>query len=145
MVVLFIPSEAAFAAAAARDPELLAYAIRQRVVITTPSTLFALLQVVAVGWHQAELSENAEQIRELGAVLVKRLADVKKQLAKASKGLDSAVRAHNEVVGCFDGKLLDTARRMGDLGVAGGSDLEAPQPTVVSVRMPRLSSPDDTF
>ena len=30
MVVLFIPSEAAFAAAAARDPELLAYAIRQR-------------------------------------------------------------------------------------------------------------------
>jgi hypothetical protein len=33
----------------------------------------------------------------------------------------SAVRAHNEVVGCFDGKLLDTERRMGDLGVAGGS------------------------
>jgi DNA recombination protein RmuC len=145
MVVLFIPSEAAFAAAAARDPELLAYAIRQRVVITTPSTLFALLQVVAVGWHQAELSENAEQIRELGAVLVKRLADVTKQLAKASKGLDSAVRAHNEVVGCFDGKLLDTARRMGDLGVAGGSDLETPQPAVVSVQMPRLSSPADTF
>lgn len=145
MVVLFIPSEAVFAAAAARDPELLAYAIRQRVVITTPSTLFALLQVVAVGWHQAELSENADQIRELGAVLVKRLADVTQQLAKASRGLDSAVRAHNEVVGCFDGKLLDTARRMGDLGVAGGSDLEAPQPTAVSVRMPRLSSRDDTF
>jgi hypothetical protein len=62
-----------------------------------------------------------------------------------SKGLDSAVRAHNEVVGCFDGKLLDTARRMGDLGVAGGSDLATPQAAVVSVRMPRLSSPTDTF
>lgn len=145
MVVLFIPSEAAFAAAAARDPDLLAYAIRQRVVITTPSTLFALLQVVAVGWHQSELSENADKIRELGAVLVKRLADVTRQLAKTSKGLDSAVRAHNEVAGCFDGKLLDTARRMGNLGVAGGSDLETPQPAVVSVRMPRLSSPADTF
>lgn len=143
MVVLFIPSEAAFAAAAAHDPDLLAYAIRERVVITTPSTLFALLQVVAVGWHQAELSENADQIRELGAQLVKRLAGVTEQLAKASRGLDSAVRAHNEVVGCFEGKLLNTARRMGDLGVAGGSELEAPSPAAVSVRMPRTSS--DTF
>lgn len=137
MVVLFIPSEAVFAAAAVHDPELLEYAIRQRVVITTPSTLFALLQVVAVGWHQVELSENAEQIRELGAQLVKRLASVTDQLAKASRGLDSAVRAHNEVVACFEGKLLHTARRMGDLGVAGGLDLEAPQPSATSVRVPR--------
>ncbi len=134
IVVLFIPSEAAFAAAAAQDPELLEYAIRQRVAITTPSTLFALLQVVAVGWHQADLSENAGQIRELGAQLVKRLANVTDQLAKASRGLDSAVRAHNEVVASFDGQLLNTARRMGDLGVAGGVDLEAPQPASVSVR-----------
>ncbi len=145
MVVLFIPSEAAFAAAAASDPELLAYAIGQRVVITTPSTLFALLQVVAAGWHQAELSKNADQIRELGAQIVKRLADVTAQLAKASRGLDSAVRAHNEVVGCFDGKLLATARRMGDLGVAGGSELEAPQPAAVSVRAPHAPRTVDTF
>jgi DNA recombination protein RmuC len=145
MVVLFIPSEAAFAAAAAQDPELLAYAIRERVVITTPSTLFALLQVVAVGWHQAELSENADQIRKLGAQLVKRLAGVTEQLSKASRGLDSAVRAHNQVVGCFEGNLLDTARRMGDLGVAGGSDLEAPSPAAVSVRVPRASIPADTL
>jgi DNA recombination protein RmuC len=138
MVVLFIPSEAAFAAAAAHDPDLLAYAIRQRVAITTPCTLFALLQVVAVGWHRADLSENAEQIRELGAKLVKRLASVTEQLAKASRGLDSAARAHNEVVACFDGQLLDTARRMGDLGVAGAVDLESPPQAAVSVRLPRV-------
>ncbi len=136
MVVLFIPSEAVFAAAAAQDPELLEYAIRQRVAITTPSTLFALLQVVAVGWHQLELSDNAEQIRGLGAQLVKRLGSVSEQLAKVSRGLDSAVRAHNEVVASFDGKLLQTARRMGDLGVAGGVDLEGPPPASVSVRLP---------
>lgn len=141
MVVLFIPSEAAFAAAAAHDPDLLTDAIQQRVVITTPSTLFALLQVVAVGWHQTELSDNAERIRELGAELVKRLGSVTAQLAKTSKHLDTAIRAHNEVVGCFDGKLLHTARRMGELGVAGGTELEAPQPATVSVRAPG----SDTF
>lgn len=141
MVVLFIPSEAAFAAAAGHDPDLLAYAIEQRVVITTPSTLFALLQVVAAGWYQAELSDNAEQIRKLGAELVKRLESVTAQLAKTSKHLDTAVRAHNEVVSCFDGKLLSTARRMGELGVAGGTELEAPPQATVSVRAPR----GDTF
>jgi len=36
MVVMFIPSEAAFAAAAQRDHRLLADAARQRVVIATP-------------------------------------------------------------------------------------------------------------
>ncbi|HEY1834749.1 MAG TPA: DNA recombination protein RmuC [Solirubrobacteraceae bacterium] len=145
MVVLFMPSEAAFAAAAAHDPDLLAYAVQQRVAITTPSTLFALLQVVAVGWHQAELSTNAEEIRKLGSQLVKRLAGVTEQLAKASRGLDSAVRAHNEVIGCFEGTLLNTARRMGDLGVAGGSELASPQLAAVSVRMPHNGNVDNTF
>jgi DNA recombination protein RmuC len=138
MVVLFMPSEAAFAAAAEHDPDLLAFAIRERVVITTPSTLFALLQVVAVGWQRAELSENAEQIRQLGARLVKRLAAVTGQLAKASRGLDSAVRAHNEVVSSFDGQLLQTARLMGELGVVGGVDLESPPLAAVAVRAPRI-------
>lgn len=138
VVVLFIPSEAVFAAAAAHDPDLLAYAIDQRVVVATPTTLFALLQVVAVGWQQADLSENAEQIRDLGGQLVKRLAGVTSQLSKASRGLDSAVRAHNEVVACFEGTMLTAARRMGDLGVnAAGSELEAPVPAAVSVRVPR--------
>lgn len=145
MVVLFVPSEAAFAAAAAHDPDLLAFAIGRRVAITTPSTLFALLQVVAVGWHQAALSKNADEIRELGSQLVKRIAGVTEQLSKASRGLDSAVRAHNEVVGCFEGKLLNTARRMGDLGVAGGAELTSPQPAAVSVRMPHIDSPRDAF
>jgi DNA recombination protein RmuC len=141
VVVLFIPSEAAFAAAAADDPELLEFAIRRRVAITTPTTLFALLQVVAAGWHQAELSKNTEQVRKLGAQLAKRLAVVTDQLAKASRDLDSVVRAHNEVVECFDGKLLHNARQMGDLGVAGGLDLETPRQAKVAVRTPRAVEP----
>ncbi|MEZ5121910.1 MAG: DNA recombination protein RmuC [Solirubrobacterales bacterium] len=138
VVVLFMPSEAAFAAAAEADPELLGYAIDRRVVITTPSTLYALLQVVAVGWQQAELAQNAEEIRTLGAQLIKRLSSVSDELSKASRGLNSAVRAHNEVVSAFDGKVLSTARRMGELGVGGASELTAPTSVEVTVRMPQL-------
>jgi DNA recombination protein RmuC len=121
---------------------LLSFAIDRRVVVTTPSTLFALLQVVAVGWHQAELSQNADEIRQLGSQLVKRLGSVAEQLSKASRGLDSAVRAHNEVTASFDGKLLNTARRMGELGVSGGSDLVAPSPAEVAVRAPSMDGGD---
>jgi len=134
MVVLFMPSEAAFAAAVAIDSDLLRFALQRRVVVTTPSTLFALLQVVAVGWRQAELSRNAAEIRHLGAQLVKRLAAVGEQLSKASRGLDSAVRAHNDVTASFDGKLLNTARRMGELGVTGGTDLVPPTQAEVAVQ-----------
>lgn len=138
VVVLFMPSEAAFAAAAEADPDLLGYALDHRVVITTPSTLFALLQVVAVGWQQTELAQNAEEIRQLGAQLIKRLTDVAGELSKASRGLNSAVRAHNEVVAAIDGRVLSTARRMGELGVSGAGELAAPAIAEVAVREPGL-------
>ena len=125
MVVLFMASEAAFAAAAQRDANLIADAARQRVVIATPSTMLALLSVVGLGWRESALSENAERIRELGGELVQRLATVSSHLARQGKALEGAVQAHNSAVGSFESRLLVTARRMGELGVAGADALDA--------------------
>jgi DNA recombination protein RmuC len=138
MVVMFIPSEAAFAAAAARDPRLLEDAARQRVVIATPATMLALLQVVALGWREAAMSEHAERVRVLAHELIGRLGSVSAHLTRQGRALEAAVQAHNSAVGSFENRLLVSARRIGELGVAAGDDLDAPPGVASAVRLPSI-------
>lgn len=119
MVVMFIGSEAAFAAAVQRDPLLLEDAARQKVVITTPATMLALLQVVQLGWREHALSENAETVRQLATELVGRLGTFVGHMSKVGKALDQAAKAHNAAVGSLESRVLKTARKFDGLGIAG--------------------------
>ena len=76
--VLFLPGDQFLSAALAERPDLLDNALKQSIIIATPSTLMALLKVVAYGWRQAAASENAAEIRELGPELHKRLDDLRR-------------------------------------------------------------------
>jgi DNA recombination protein RmuC len=73
-VVLFIPGDQFLTAAVAEIPTLLEDAIRQDVIIATPSSFVALLKAVAYGWRQNVLADNAVRIRELAEELYRRLA-----------------------------------------------------------------------
>jgi DNA recombination protein RmuC len=136
MVVMFVASEAAFSAAALADPKLLEQAARERVVIATPATMVALLQAVGLAWREATLSERAERVRELAVELCRRIGKFAEHLSNSGKGLERAAKAHNDAVGSFDGRILPTARKMAELGVADGASIEAPAPVEVEVRQP---------
>ena len=63
-VLLFMPIEAAFAAAVQAEPELFQEAFAQRVVIVSPTTLLATLRVIDSLWRQERQSQNAREIAE---------------------------------------------------------------------------------
>src|SRR4051794_29077849 len=136
MVVMFVASEAAFSAAALTDPTLLEDAARQRVVIATPATMVALLQAVGLAWRETTLSERAEKVRELAVELCRRIAKLGDHLSNSGKGIERAAKAHNEAVGSFEGRILPTARRMAELGVADGAEIEPPASVETQVRQP---------
>lgn len=68
-VLLFVPIEAAFAAALQADPGLFQEAFDQHIVIVSPTTLLATLRVIDSLWRQERQSQNAREIAERAGAL----------------------------------------------------------------------------
>ena len=133
-VVLFIPGDQFLAAALDIDRNLLEDALKQHVILATPTSFVALLRAVAYGWRQEALAENADRIRELGEDLYQRLATFTEHLARIGVSLESSVGAYNKAVGSLDSKVLPGARKFVEMGVTAKKTLEPPAPVETAPR-----------
>ncbi len=122
-VVLFLPGEPFLGAALQEEPRLLDDAMRDRVVIATPSTLIALLHAVAYGWRQEQLAENARQISTLGQEMYDRLSIWADHLVTLRRSLSSCVEAFNKSVGSLESRVMVSARRFTQLGLMDKGDI----------------------
>ncbi len=122
-VVLFLPGDQFLSAALAERPDLLETALKQNVILATPSTLIALLKTVAYGWRQSAVAENAAVIRQLGQELYKRLGSFTAHLGRVGARLGAAVEAYNSAVGSLERQVMPQARRFPELGVTSDASL----------------------
>jgi DNA recombination protein RmuC len=136
-VVLFIPGDQFLTAAVAEVPTLLEDAIRQDVIIATPTSFVALLKAVAYGWRQNALAENAAQIRELAEELYRRLGTFSEHLSRVGRALGQSVEAYNSAVGSLERKVLPGARKFTELGLRPGREIEELAPVDKLAREPR--------
>ncbi|CAN1558126.1 COG1322 Predicted nuclease of restriction endonuclease-like fold, RmuC family [Caulobacteraceae bacterium] len=116
-VAMFVPGDAFLAAALDHEPELMNQAMASRVVIVTPTTLFALCKAVSYGWRVEEQAANADKIAVLGRELYKRLSVMGGHAAGLGKALETAVARYNQFVGSLETQVLTQARRFEDLKV----------------------------
>lgn len=127
-VVLFLPAEIFLSAALQQDPTLIEVASDQGVIIATPTTLIGLLRAVAFGWKQDQFSKNAQEICQLGRELHKRVHDMTKHMGQLGKSLSSAVNSYNKTLGSMERRVLVSARKFQEYGVAADSiDLKSPE------------------
>ena len=114
-VVMFLPGEPMLSAAFEARSQLFEEAAKLDVLIVTPTSLLGLLRAVAVGWREQRLAEDAAQISALGAQLYERIGVFASHYAKLGKHLSSAVKSFNDVTGSLEGRVLPSARKMGEL------------------------------
>jgi DNA recombination protein RmuC len=116
-VVMFVPGDAFLSAAVERLPDLYAQGMDRRVILVTPSSLFALCKAVVYGWRVEEQNLNAKEIVGLGRELYKRIATMAAHAQAMGKGLETAVGRYNQFVGSLETQVHTQARRFEDLKV----------------------------
>lgn len=143
-VAMFVPLDSALAAALDRAPDLMSEAMERRVVIVTPTTLFALCKAVAYGWRVEEQAVNARKIADLGRELYKRISVMGEHAAGIGKALGQAVDRYNRFAASLETQVLTQAKRFEDLKVDHeGKEIAALEPVESAVRpLTKLAVPE---
>ncbi len=144
-VAMFVPGDQFLAAALEVLPELMSEAMEKRVLLVTPTTLFALCKAIAYGWRVEEQAANADQIATLGRELYKRLSVMGGHVQGLGKALDTALGRYNAFVGSLESQVLSQARRFEDLAVDHeGKEMAVLEPIETGVRRLTKLAPDAT-
>jgi DNA recombination protein RmuC len=147
LVICFVPNEPALHAAFAADPTLFDYALERNVLVVSPTSLIGLLRTMELGWRQERMVAEAAEIADAAGTLHSRFAKFLADFNAVGKRLGSATGAYNSAVGSLEGRLLPQLRKVEDLGVAAGKEIDEPTPIEISVRAisaPELHEASDT-
>lgn len=140
LVICFIPNEPAMHAAFAADPTLFDYALERNVLVVSPTSLIGLLRTMELGWRQERMVAEAAEIADAATTLHGRFAKFIKDFDTMGKRLGSATGAYNAAVASMEGRLLPQLRKVEDLGIAPGKEIEPPEPVELTVR--EISAPE---
>ena len=125
-VILFLPFESLLTTALDFDGLLLEKAFGKNVIPATPTTMLGLLRTIAFGWNEKDLNSNAEEIRSMGAEMLKRLAKLSEHLENLRNGLNKAVDGYNSFVSSFDRQAVSQAKKLAQKGVPNNKQIESP-------------------
>jgi len=137
-VILFVPGDQFLSAALDVKPSLLDDALRNKVLLTTPTSLVALLKVVAYGWMQFKLAKNAGEIRDLAVELHGRLGTFTGHLAAVGTRLEASIKSYNSAIASLETRVMPNLRKIKELGADSGKNPLAPQSIDITARELKL-------
>ncbi len=116
-VVMYVEIEPALSAALSADHNLINDALKQNIIIATPTTFIALLQTVAYGWRQYEVSKNAQLILAETKEFYSRTAVFTEHFEQIGKMVNGLVDKFNQASGSWNRRVEPSLRRIEDLGI----------------------------
>ena len=137
--------EGLYRAALDQDGSLFEAGAESGVIVASPATLIGLLRTVAYGWQQETVAASARAVSSLGRELYERIGVFAAHLSKVGRSLDTAVGAYNQAVSSFESRLLVTARKFPEHGIAGDAPPEPAQleRMPVAAAAPELAAVDE--
>ncbi len=95
-VLMFIPNEGAYIAAVQSAPELLATAMRRKVLILSPANLMMALHLARLLWQRDTQQKNVQTIVERATLLYDKFANFQESFDALHKALETATSACEE-------------------------------------------------
>lgn len=127
-VLLFVPVESAFGKAVQTDSELFQYAWDRRVVLVSPSTLYATLRTMAALWSQERRAQNAEEIAREAGALYDKLVGFTEDLLDAGKKMDQAKQSVTDALNKLSfgrGNVIGRVEKMRQMGARSTKDFHS--------------------
>lgn len=96
-VIVFIPGEQIFSLALASDADLIDDALKQRVVLSSPLTLYAMLSVIRQAAESANVMRTADEVIALLGEFSKQWGNYSEAMDKLGDRIESAARQYEAV------------------------------------------------
>lgn len=113
--VLFLPGDGLYALAVDADRDLIEYAAKYNIVLSSPMLLFGLLRMIHSLGRERSLNQNAEQIRVLGADLHKRLKTFMDHFIKLRGSMQTSFKHFNAALSSMESRVLPSTRKFEEL------------------------------
>lgn len=117
-VIMYIHIESSYGCALQAWPEMIEEAMKNRIIIATPTVLLSILMGIGYSWNQLKTMENIEEIRDAAVLLHDRTATFVEHLVKVGSGLTGTVNNYNKAIGSLEGSFLPQARKIKTLSEA---------------------------
>lgn len=125
-VIMFVPNEPAFMAALQGDNTIWGDAYNKKVIISSPTNLFALLKIVDDLWKRDNQSKNAIAIANEGANLYDKFMGFLDTMVDVGKSIDATSRNYEKAISQLKtgkGNLIGRSQKMADMGVKATKNL----------------------
>ena len=125
-VLMFIPVEPAFLLALDRQPELITEALKNNIMLVSPTTLLVALRTIANLWRYEHQSRNAQQIADRASRLYDKMRLFVDDMSAVGQGLNKAQENYRQAMkklASGRGNLLAQAESFRELGVEVKRDI----------------------
>lgn len=125
-VLMFIPVEPAFLLAIDRQPELITEALKNNIMLVSPTTLLVALRTIANLWRYEHQSRNAQQIADRASRLYDKMRLFVDDMSAVGQGLNKAQESYRQAMkklASGRGNLLVQAESFRELGVEVKRDI----------------------
>ena len=125
-VIMFVPSEPAFLLAMQQDASLWSYAYNKKVIVSSPTNLFALLKIVDDLWKRDMQSRNARKIADEGGKLYDKFMGFAETLLDLGKSISASSEKYEKAIKQLktgQGNLIRRTERLRELGVKATKSL----------------------
>ena len=117
-VVMFLPVESLYAEAFVEHRDLFEIACKKNIIITTPSSLLALLKTLAFSWKQHHCEESSKAIQRQSEKILSNLEGFLLPYEKIGKALGMAKNEYDKAYGVLESSILPQKARLNQLAQA---------------------------